>query len=216
MLASLADPARKAAIRAALNLGEEDRVFVAGSTRKGEETMILEAYEKILKDFPETILLIAPRHIERTPEVGAMIESQGFEYQLRTDFTDIGKRREKQVVILNTFGELFYVYSIGTIVFSGGSLVPLGGQNPLEPAIWGKAVFYGPHMENFLDARAILEDADAGVEVENPEDLADKAMGLLSLPEELRAIGERAKEAVLKNEGAAEKHARVVEGLLGA
>jgi 3-deoxy-D-manno-octulosonic-acid transferase len=123
---------------------------------------------------------------------------------------------KKQIVIIDTFGELFDIYSVGTIVFSGGSLVPLGGQNPLEPAVWGKAVFYGPHMDNFLDAKAILEDANAGMEVENPEDLADKAMRFLSLPEELRAIGERAKEAVLKNEGAVEKHARVIEGLLGA
>ncbi len=214
LLASTVDPAVETEIRGVLNLNTEDRVFVAGSTRKGEEAMILDAYEKILKKFPDTILLIAPRHIERTPEIGAMIESRGFEYQLRADFGDGAKRRKKQVVILNTFGELFNVYSIGTIVFSGGSLVPLGGQNPLEPAIWGKTVFYGPHMENFLDAKAILEDADAGVEVENPEDLADKAMRLLSLPEELRAIGERAKEAVLKNEGAAEKHARVIEKLL--
>ena len=176
--------------------------------------MILDSYEKILEDFPDTILLIAPRHIERTPEIGIMIEMRGFEYQLRTDFNEGEKKRKKQVVILNTFGELFNVYSIGTIVFSGGSLVPLGGQNPLEPAIWGKAVFYGPHMDNFLDAKAILEDADAGGEVENPEDLADKAIRLLRHPEELRSIGKRAKEAVLKNEGAAEKHARVIEGLL--
>ncbi len=214
LLASTVEPAAEAEIRGVLNLNAMDRVFVAGSTRKGEETMIFDAYEKILKDFPDTILLIAPRHIERSPEIGAMIESRGFEYQLRTDFGEGAKRRKKQVVVLNTFGELFNVYSIGTIVFSGGSLVPLGGQNPLEPAIWGKAVFYGPHMENFLDAKAILEDADAGVEVENPEDLADKAIRLLRLPEELRAIGERAKEAVLKNEGAAEKHARVIAKLL--
>jgi len=214
LLASLADPAREAAIRAALNLSEEDMVFVAGSTRKGEESMILDAYEKILKDFPDTILLIAPRHIERTPEIGAMIESRGVEYQLRTDFSKGAKRRKRQVVILNTFGELFNAYSIGTIVFSGGSLVPFGGQNPLEPAIWGKAVLYGPYMDNFLDAKALLEDANAGGEVENPGDLADKAIRLLRLPEELRAVGERAKEAVLKNEGAAEKHARVIEKLL--
>lgn len=214
LLASTVDPSVEAEIRGVLNLNAEERVFVAGSTRKGEEAMILDAYEKILKDFPDTILLIAPRHIERTHEIGAMFESRGFEYQLRTDFSDGVKRRKKQIVILNTFGELFNAYSIGTIVFSGGSLVPFGGQNPLEPAIWGKAVFYGPHMDNFLDAKSILEDADAGVEVENPEDLAEKAIRLLRHPEELRAIGERAKEAVLKNEGAAEKHARVIEKLL--
>ncbi len=214
LLASTADSAVRTEIRDLLNLDAEDRVFIAGSTRKGEEAMILDAYGKILKDFPDIILLVAPRHIERTPEIETMIKDRGFECQLRTDFSNGEERREKQIVILNTFGELFHAYSIGTIVFSGGSLVPMGGQNPLEPAIWGKVVFYGPHMENFLDAKAILEDADAGVEVENPEDFAVKAIRLLQHPEERRSIGKRAKNAVLKNEGAAERHARVIQGLL--
>ena len=113
-----------------------------------------------------------------------------------------------------TFGELFNIYSAGTIVFSGGSLVPLGGQNPLEPAVWGKAVFYGPHMENFLDAKAILEAASAGVAVQNSDVLAEKAVWFLDHPGELTGLGERAREAVLKNQGSAEKHARVIERLL--
>ena len=216
LLASSADPAREAAIRKALNLSAEERVFVAGSTRSGEEAMVLDAYGKILKKFPDTVLMIAPRHIERAPEIGAMIESRGFEYQLRTEFNNGKEIRKKQIVIIDTFGELFDIYSVGTIVFSGGSLVPLGGQNPLEPAVWGKAVFYGPHMDNFLDAKAILESANAGIEVKDSRSLAAEAVRLLSRPEELKGFGERAREAVLKNEGAAEKHARVIERLLGA
>ncbi len=214
LLESSVDPAAETEIRRLLNLKADDRVFVAGSTRNGEEEMVLDAYERILKEFHGTILVIAPRHIERTPEIESMIERRGLQCQLRTDFNNGKEKRTKQIVIVNTFGELFNIYSIGTIVFSGGSLVPLGGQNPLEPAVWGKTVFYGPYMENFLDAKAILEAADAGVTVENSGVLADKVIWFISHPEELIRFGERAREAVLKNEGAAEKHARVIERLL--
>ena len=212
--ASSVDPAKETEIRRLLDLGVDDRVFVAGSTRSGEEEMIIDAYEKILKKFPDTILVIAPRHIDRVPEIGAIIERRGFAYQLRTELNNGNGRREKQIVLLNTFGELFNIYSIGTIVFSGGSLVPLGGQNPLEPAAWGKAVFYGPHMDNFLDAKAVLESVGAGVEVEDSVLLADKAMHFLCHPEELKRFGDRARQAVLRNRGAAEKHAGVIERLL--
>ncbi len=214
LLASMVDPAAETAIRRIFNLGVDDKVFVAGSTRKGEEEMILNAYEKILKNFPDTILFIAPRHIDRVPEIGTIIEGHGFEYQLRTDFSSGKEIRTKQIIIINTFGELFNIYSVGTVVFCGGSLVPLGGQNPLEPAVWGKLVFYGPHMENFLDAESLLEAACAGVSIKNPEELADRAIWFLGHPEELKGFGDRAREAVLKNKGAAEKHARVILRLL--
>ena len=214
LLADSVDAAKEKEIRRLLDLGVDDRVFVAGSTRSGEEEMVFDAYEKILEKFPDTILVVAPRHIDRASEIGAMIERRGFAYQLRTDLKNGGKRRERQIVLLNTFGELFNIYSIATIVFSGGSLVPLGGQNPLEPAVWGKAVFYGPHMDNFLDAKAILEAVGAGLEVEDSVSLADKAMHFLSHPEESKRFGDRARQAVLRNKGAAEKHARVIERLL--
>jgi len=197
-----------------LNLGQDDQVLVAGSTRRGEEEIIMDAYGKILKEFPDVILVLAPRHIERTPEIISIIRRRGLEYQLRTDLNDPKERRTKQIIIVNTFGELFNIYSIGTIVFSGGSLVPFGGQNPLEPAVWGKVVVYGPYMENFLDAKAILESADAGVMVKDSDGLADKVSWLLRHPQEVLRLGSRARNAVLANKGAAEKHANVIARLL--
>jgi len=215
LLGSTADPAIETEVRRIMNLSADHRVFIAGSTRDGEEAMILYAYEKILKEFPDTILIIAPRHIERTHEIGALIERRGLGYHLRTELYNSGKsKRTKQIVIIDTFGELFNVYSVGTIVFSGGSLVPLGGQNPLEPAIWEKVVFYGPSMENFLDAKALLEAVEAGVPVNSSEALAEKAIWFLGHPEALKKYGRRARQAVLENEGAADKHAKVIEKLL--
>jgi 3-deoxy-D-manno-octulosonic-acid transferase len=114
---------------------------------------------------------------------------------------------------MNTFGELFKVYSVGTIVFCGGSLVPLGGQNPLEPAAWGKVVFYGPHMENFRDAKELLEEIGAGIEVDGPETLAERAIWFMKHPEVLAAKGSQAPAAIEKNRGASKRHAGVIKRL---
>ena len=213
LLVSLADPAMESEMRQALNLATSHPVFVAGSTRGGEEAMVLDAYEKILREFPDTVLIIAPRHIERTAEIRSLLERRGFRYQLRSEIDGGAAKRTEPVVIINTFGELFKLYSIGTVVFCGASLVPLGGQNPLEAAVWGKVVFYGPSMEDFLDAKGLLEEVGAGVPVSSPEMLAKKVIWFLRHPDTLKAYGARAREAVMRNQNAAEKHAKVIAGL---
>jgi 3-deoxy-D-manno-octulosonic-acid transferase len=214
LLAAQADPGMEEVMRRSLNLAPSQNVLVAGSTREGEEAMILDAYESILKEFPDTLLFIAPRHIVRAPDIESLLRRRGFHYHLRSDIKDHGVRRTAPVVIMNTFGELFGLYSVGTICFCGASLVPLGGQNPLEPAVWGKPVLYGPSMEDFLDARALLEESKGGMTVSGPESLAEKALWFLNHPRELEAWGARAKEAVVRNRHAAEEHARVVARLL--
>jgi 3-deoxy-D-manno-octulosonic-acid transferase len=213
MLGDLPDPNTTARMRRIFNVDTQP-VFIAGSTRRGEENLVLDAYEKILNTFPDTILILAPRHVDRTRQVAALLRRRGFRCQLRSDLGDGKAERLERAVILNSFGELFNVYSVGTIVFVGASLVPLGGQNPLEPAAWGKTVLYGPHMENFLDAIAILEEANAGFAVGTSEELADKAVWFLSRPDEMDAVGSRARDAVRKNQGAAERHARCICRLL--
>ncbi len=176
--------------------------------------MVLDVYERILDQFHHMILVIAPRHIERSSEIESLLERRGFEYQRRSELSGQATQRTKPVVIMNTFGELFKLYSVGTIVFCGASLVPLGGQNPLEAAVWGKVVFYGPSMEDFLDAKALLEEVGAGIPVSGPEMLAEKALWFLNHPDALRRSGERARDAVMKNRNAAEKHAKVIARLI--
>jgi 3-deoxy-D-manno-octulosonic-acid transferase len=214
LLATQTDPVLETEMRKTLNLDPSNPVFVAGSTREGEESLVLDVYEKILTQFPHMILVIAPRHIERTSEIESLLQKRGFEYQLRSRLDGPGAQRTKPVVIMNTFGELFKLYSVGTIVFCGASLVPLGGQNPLEAAVWGKVVFYGPSMEDFLDAKAMLEDVGAGIPVSSPEMLAEKALWFLNHPDALMTSGERARDAVLRNQNAAEKHARAIAKLI--
>jgi len=214
LLASQTDPAVETRLKKLLCLKPSQPVFVAGSTREGEEGILLEVYEKILKNFPETVLVIAPRHIMRTSQVENLVRQQGLEYQLWTDLVRPGVERTAPVVIVNAFGDLFKIYSVGTIIFCGASLVPLGGQNPLEPAVWGKMVFYGPSMEDFLDARKLLEKEGAGVEVKNPDAFVEKALFFLHHQDELRERGGRAGEAVRRSQGASERHARVIARLM--
>jgi len=214
LLASQADPFMETEMRQILNLDPSHPVFVAGSTREGEESMVLDVYERLLERFPDMVLVIAPRHIERTSEIESLLQRRGFEYQLRSKLDGHGTRRTKPVIIMNTFGELFKLYSVGTIVFCGASLVPLGGQNPLEAAVWGKVVFYGPSMEDFLDAKALLEEVGAGIPVSTPEMLTEKALWLLNHPDALKTSGERARASVMRNQNAAEKHARVLAKLI--
>ena len=214
LLASQTDPAVETRLQNLLSLKPAQPVFVAGSTREGEEGILLEVYEKILKNFPETVLVIAPRHIMRTSQVENLVRQQGLRYQLWTDLVRPGVQRTAPVVIINTFGELFNIYSVGTINFCGASLVPLGGQNPLEPAVWGKMVFYGPSMEDFLDARKLLEKEGAGVEVKNPDAFVEKALFFLNHLDELKEGGRRARDAVLRSQGASERHARVIARLM--
>ncbi len=213
LLASQADASVERGMRRSLNLNASQPVFVAGSTRGGEEAMLVDAYGGIVREFPDTVLIIAPRHIERVAEIESMLERRGLGYQLRSKLGPKQAKRTEPVVIIDTFGELFKVYSVATIVFCGASLVPLGGQNPLEPAAWGKPVFYGPSMEDFLDAKALLEEVDAGIPITSPKMLAEKAIWFLRHPDALKAHGARAREAVMRNQDAAAKHAQAIARL---
>ena len=208
------DPGAEQKTRTLLEIGETDRVFVAGSTRGGEEEKVLSAYKTVLKDFPDTILIIAPRHIVRAPSIGSLISKNGLGYQLRTSIGKGKGHRTEKIIIMDTFGELFDVYSVGTVVFLGGSLVPLGGQNPMEPAAWGKTVLYGPHMDDFWDAKGLLEAADASVPVVNEKDLGKKVAWLFADRNAREGYGNRARKVVRDNCHTAERHAGVIEELL--
>ena len=214
VLARLVDPALEAKMRKTLNLEPGQPVFVAGSTRTGEEPIILDVYERILKVFPDTVLVIAPRHIVRTPAIESLLKRRRFPFQLRTRLEGEGTKRTAPVVIMDTFGELFGLYSVGTVIFCGASLVPRGGQNPLEAAVWGKVVLYGPFMEDFLDAKALLEKQGAGIEVPSTDVFVEKAIWLLKHPDLAKSNGDRGRAEILKSQGAGKRHAEVIARLL--
>ncbi len=172
-------------------------VFVAGSTREGEEEIVIEAYLELLKGHPDTMLIIVPRHVERCKSIESLIRSYGLNQRLRSTLeNDTKKDLETDVVLVDKIGELFGLYSLGTVVFCGASLVPLGGQNVLEAAVWGKPVIYGPSMEDFSEATELLERVGAGFQVNNKRELAETAMWLLANRGESDRLGRLAREAV--------------------
>jgi 3-deoxy-D-manno-octulosonic-acid transferase len=214
LLADLADPSIPEDMRRLFSLKEGVPLLIAGSTRSGEEAMIIDAYKRIIREFPETLLFIAPRHIERAKEIASLLEKNKLEYQFRNELKDPSVQRNRQVVIVDTFGELFRIYSIGTIIICGGSLVPLGGQNPLEPAAWGKPVIFGPFMENFPDARDLLKTNNACIEISSPEMLAEKSLMLLKDRVLIEGYGLRARDSVFKNRKVAERHAKAIADIM--
>jgi len=168
LLIQQAAPALEKTFKKFLDRENWKTIFVAGSTRNREEKIILDAYLTICRDFPETKLIIAPRHVERAPSIQQLIRNKGLGCVLRTEITD--NPEPASVLIMDTMGELMNAYSIADVVFCGGSLVPLGGHNILEAAVWGKPVLYGPFMDDFLDAKELLEKTGGGIAVANGRD----------------------------------------------
>jgi len=216
LLLEQADRSLKARVADTFGLRGDEPVFLAGSTRGGEEEIILNVYGKILEAIPDALLIIAPRHISRTPAIEALVKEKGFTYRLKTDLDRGNARRTAKVVIIDTIGELQAIYSVSTLAFCGGSLEPLGGQNVMEAAVWGKPVLYGSSMEDFLDAKVLLEASGGGLQVRDGGELYEKAVYYLSHPSAARRMGDMARKAVVSKRGAAEKHAAVILELLNA
>jgi 3-deoxy-D-manno-octulosonic-acid transferase len=194
--------------------GESPRhrpLWVAGSTMAGEEELILQAYRYVCERVPHAGLVIAPRHPERFAEVPALVESAGFRCVRRTTL-DPGAWRDGDVVLLDTLGELIQVYSLATVVFVGGSLVPSGGHNILEPAVAGKPVIVGPYMENFQEIAEKFRAEGAMVQVASAEELALEVTSLLTDEARRRNLGEKAKSLVDRNRGAVRN---TIDGLAG-
>ncbi|MBI5896165.1 MAG: 3-deoxy-D-manno-octulosonic acid transferase [Desulfobacterales bacterium] len=191
-------------------------VFVAGSTRDPEEPIVLEAFAQLLRQFPQAVLILAPRHITRSQQVEQYIRQKGLTCQRRSQLDGARNGRTCPVVLLDTIGELNVTYSVASLVFCGGSLVPKGGQNLLEPAVWAKPVMYGPSMEDFADARRLIENAGGGRTVHDAHQMAAIAAEWLRRPERARADGQSARQAIMSHRGAAQRHAAVITGLLSA
>jgi len=207
-LASAVSPLIHREIAQRLHVQEGERFLVAGSTHEGEEKIVIEVYRKLLSRFPEFKLIIVPRHIERTAAVVQLLRRENFSDILTLSEIDSGRQRcGERVTVVDIIGELFKVYALADVVYCGGSLVPKGGQNILEAAAWGKVIFYGPSMEDFSRERIMLEEAGCGNTVRDGAELLQKIIAVLENPQELRQRGERGKEVVLANIGAAARYA---------
>ena len=194
-------------LRAALGLRGE-RLWVCGSTHEGEEGPLLDAYAALRRDFPDLRLVLAPRYVERSGRVLGAARERGLPSRLRSE-----PGGGEAVVVLDTIGELVRVYQLATLVFVGGSFTRRGGQNILEPAACGKPVLFGPRMENFQDSVQVLV-GRGGLQVRDPAALQRILRDLLGRPEEIRTLGQLARDAVSAVRGASARDARLIADLI--
>jgi len=184
-------------------LPEELSIMTAGSTHAGEEGKILATYQQLLARGNRMVLVLIPRHPERCREVAALLTEQNLEFRLRSALAaDQPLFASGQVLLVDTLGEVINLYATSDLIFVGGSLVPVGGHNPLEASLLGKAVLFGPHVHNFREISAKLVRAGAGISVLTENDLEKTCQLLLDDPVRRRAMGQAGRSLIIESAGA--------------
>ncbi|MCX4193624.1 lipid IV(A) 3-deoxy-D-manno-octulosonic acid transferase [Methylophaga sp. OBS1] len=178
-------------------------VFIAASTHEGEDEIILNASRKIRAEFPDLLLILVPRHPERFDKVAALSQRSGFKILRRSDNGMCS--RDIQVLVIDTMGELPLFYGTADIAFVGGSLVPRGGHNLLEPAALGRAVIIGPHYFNFSEISRQFLEAGAAVQIDSSESLADTVTDLLRNPQKRADMGQAGQNLIKHSQGASKR-----------
>ena len=210
-------PERKVT-RSSLGIAEEALLIIAGSTHPGEEEMLVDAYRAIVKRYPTAQMLLAPRHIERAEAVEAMIRDRGLTVRRRSTW-DQGAGSTgagAQVVILDTRGELAMVYQEATVAFVGGTLIPIGGHNLLEPAFWAKPVLFGPYTDHCVEIADLLVQAGGGRRVSTREDLTQQLLQLFDRREERVRMGQAAQSVIRENQGALRETIEAIDRVLAS
>lgn len=177
-------------------------VWAAVSTHEGEEAAALAAHALLCKTLPEARLILVPRHPQRFEAVAALIQKTGLRWQRRSDVAATAHNPSPQILLGNSMGEMFTYLAAADAVFVGGSLVPVGGHNVLEPAALALPVLFGPQMHNFLAARDLLLAADAAQQVADAAALAEALRELFQHPARAQAMGQAGATAVAANQGA--------------
>lgn len=190
---------------------ETDLIFTAGSTREGEEEILISGYKELKKKFKNLKLIIAPRHISRVAEISNSLQKNGLSF---CPFS-VPEKTGKDVILVDVFGKLQSIYSISDIVFIGGSLVNKGGQNPIEAAAYSKPIIFGQYMYNFENEAASLKNNGA-FEVSNEKELIEISDKLLQESDFRVQTGKKAHKIVKNQKGAIEKNIKIIEEHINA
>lgn len=188
-------------------------VLMAASTHPGEEGPVLDAFVRLRTRVPDLVLVLAPRHPERGAEVAALAAGRGVAAVRRSRLPGDGAR-PAGVVVLDTVGELAALFQVATVVFLGGSLVPAGGHNVIEPAAWGKPVVFGPHMQNFAEIADLFLANRAGRQIAGVGELEPVLAELLADAPQRDALGTAARSLVAANRGAAARSLAEIAAVL--
>lgn len=178
-------------------------VWIAASTHEGEDELVLAAHRELLRSDPQALLILVPRHPQRFDAVAALAQAQGFTLQRRSTLGD-SDTLAAQVLLGDSMGELFAYFAASDVAFVGGSLIPVGGHNVLEPAALGLPVLFGPHMHNFVQARDLLMEAQAGIQV-SANYLPESLRVLLHDAKRRAELGEAGRRVVEANRGALQR-----------
>ena len=178
--------------------GEARKIFLAASTRDGEEKLLLEALESV--DIPGLLTIIVPRHPQRFDEVAAMLAERGLEFVRRSEERDVPE--QVRMVLGDSMGEMFAYYAACDIAFIGGSLLPFGGQNLMEACALGKPVLIGPHTHNFAEASRLAVEGGAALRVADAQELGVELQKMLEAPVTLHAMGQAGLDYIRDNQGA--------------
>ena len=195
-----------------LGLDDGEPVWVAGSTHRGEEAIVLDVYLHLRARMPTLTLVLAPRHPERVAEVERLVRERRLQPVRRSDLPKSQARGA--VIIVDTVGELAQIYRVASVVFVGGSLAPTGGHNMLEPALLRKPVLFGPHTTNFRESAELLLEAEGALVARDGAELEAHMGALLMDAERRRLMGEAAFKAVAGRRGAIKHTLELVERYL--
>lgn len=193
--------------------GEARQIFLAASTREGEEDLILDEWQ-VQGFLPDVLLVIVPRHPQRFDRIADMLSRRGLRYQRRSESKAVSA--DVQVVLGDSMGEMFAYYAASDLAFIGGSLLPFGGQNLIEACSVGTPVLIGPHTYNFADATKLAVETGAAVQVNNAQQLMQEAKRILNDGDALEVMGEQGVKFVSSHQGATDKAMQIISEVLGS
>jgi 3-deoxy-D-manno-octulosonic-acid transferase len=201
-------------LRLTYSIPPECCVLTAGSTRDGEEPYVIATYKKLLEEISDLFLVLVPRHPVRVGEIAALLDNAGLRYQRRTTLSDKHPLQRGEVLLVDTVGEMMNLYALADLAYVGGSLVPLGGHNLLEPASVGVPTVFGPFMANFREIEALVLQYGAGIQVMNQEELTAACRNLITSADLRRILGQNGLKLLRDNGGATERHIEIISGYL--
>jgi 3-deoxy-D-manno-octulosonic-acid transferase len=195
-----------------LGVPDDASILLGGSTHDGEEAILAEVAQRLRLRFPKLFLVLVPRHFERAMEVGRQLRERGVKFVCRNEIFANTQFREGELncLLVNTTGELRFFYRNATVVFIGKSLTAIGGQNPIEPGALGRAMIFGPNMQNFADITHHFLKKSAAIQVNSPEALEKTIAELLADKARCAELGRNALEVVAENLGAIDRTVKMI------
>jgi 3-deoxy-D-manno-octulosonic-acid transferase len=204
----------KNVLKKRLSIPSDLKVMVGGSIRNGEDEILVRVFKRLKKDGGDLLFVFAPRHLDRIKKIEKMFSHQELNFVRRSELDGETPLKNKRIILLDTMGELAWIYAIADVAFVGGSLIPIGGHNLLEPAVYGVPVIFGPYVDHFKNAADLLIQSGGGIKIKNEGELYTTVLDLLKDEDRRKRMGKAAQEAIEKQSGASQKTAQLISSQL--